>query len=225
MFADMLALAPGDGTTLVRVHLTVGGASGTNVTLVNDDRLEATFREVSAVLERAGRGRYQTQLEGDAAGEVNVWLSRGPEDTAAGGTAELPEPFITVLETDARAGIERGSDVEVSWAPSVPGGSLRWTVEGRCLWTRSGSTPDDGSLTLGPESFDVRATRAGEECDVAVTLERASEYAVDSDWLPGSSFRAVQRRGVSFVSVPEPSEPGRTGAEETGDIAAPVERN
>jgi hypothetical protein len=208
MFADMLALAPGDGTTLVRVHLTVGGASGTNITLVNDDRLEATFREVSAVLARVGSGRYQTQLDGDAAGEVSVWLSRGPEDTPAGGIADLPEPFITTLETDARAGVARGSDVEVSWTPSVPGGSLRWSVEGRCLWTRSGSAADDGSLTLGPESFEVRATRAGEECDVSVTLERDSEYGVDSEWVPNSSFRAVQRRGVSFVSVPEPNETG-----------------
>lgn len=218
MFADMLALAPGDGTTLVRVQLTVGGASGTNVTLVGDDRLEATFNEVSAVLERTGRGRYQTRLDGDEPSEVRVRLSRGPEDASAGGAAELPLPFITTLETDARAGIARNADVVVSWEPSVPGDDLRWSVEGRCLWSRSGSTPDDGRFTLGPESFEVRRTRAGEECDVEITLERAQQFAVDPQWNPGSSFRAVQRRAVSFVSLPEPDEAAEPGADE-GDEA------
>ncbi|HTV25403.1 MAG TPA: hypothetical protein VMG12_42200, partial [Polyangiaceae bacterium] len=215
-----------DGTTLVRVHLTVGGASGTNVTLVGDDRLEATFNEVNAVLERTGRGRYQTQLDGDEPSEVRVWLSRGPDDASAGGSAELPMPFITTLETDARAGIARGTDVVVSWEPSVPGSDLRWSVDGRCLWSRSGSTPDDGRFTLGPESFEVRATRAGEECDVTITLERAEQFAVDSAWIPGSGFRAVQRRAVSFVSLPEPDETGDPGADEgdaTGDSRADID--
>jgi hypothetical protein len=208
MFADMLALAPGDGTTWVRVQLTVGGASGTNVTLVNDDRLEATYREVTAVLERTGRGRYQAQLDGDEADEVSIWFSRGADDTPAGGSAELPEPFLTTLVTDASDGIARGSDVVVSWTPSMPGADLGWEVEGRCLWTRSGTTADDGSLTLGPESFEVRATRIGEECDVAITLDRTRERPVDPAWIPGSTFRAVQRRAVSFISTPAPSELG-----------------
>lgn len=206
MFADMLALAPGDGTTFVRVRLTVGGASGTNITLVNDDRLEATFREVTAVLDRTGDGRYEAQLEGDAAGEVGVWLTRGPDDLPAGGSALLPEPFITQLVTDASVGIDRASEVVVSWAPAVPGGVVRWEVGGRCLWTRSGATPDDGSLTLGPESFEVRGTRAGEECEVTITLDRANVHDVDPLWIPGSAFEAIQRRAVRFVSTPAPSE-------------------
>jgi hypothetical protein len=160
------------------------------------------------VLERTGRGRYQAQLDGDEADEVSIWFSRGPDDTSAGGSVELPEPFLTTLETDATDGIVRGSDVVVSWTPSLPGAELGWTVEGRCLWTRSGSTPDDGSLTLGPESFEVRATRAGEECDVAITLDRERERPVDPAWIPGSSFRGVQRRAVGFVSTPAPTELG-----------------
>ena len=39
MFADILAISPGNASTLVRVQLTVGGDDGTNVALVGEDRL------------------------------------------------------------------------------------------------------------------------------------------------------------------------------------------
>jgi hypothetical protein len=212
MFADMLALAPGDGSTLVRVELTVGGEDGTKVTLVGDDELEARFGEVSAPLQRTGGGRYETQLQGDLAGQVVVELSRGPEDDPAGGSAALPDPFITSLISDASAGIARESEVVVTWAPTVAGGTMAWAVAGSCLWSESGVTADDGTLVLGPESFRVRPSRAGEECEVAVTLERENEGVVDRAWYPFSRFHAIQRRAVSFVSIPAAEEQEAAGA-------------
>lgn len=217
MFADMLALAPGDGTTLVRVELTVGGEDGTNVTLVGDDRLEARFGEVPAPLQRTGRGRYETQLQGDLAGEVVVELSRGPEDDPAGGSAELPEPFITSLYSDASAGIDRESEVVVTWSPTVPGRAMAWAIEGSCLWSESGVTADDGTLVLGPESFRVRATRAAEDCEVEITLDRENEGVIDRAWYPFSRFRAIQRRAVTFVSVPATAEEEATGEPEPSE--------
>jgi hypothetical protein len=211
MFADMLALAPGDGSTLVRVELTVGGEDGTKVTLVGDDQLEARFGEVSAPMQRTGGGRYETQLQGDLAGQVVVELSRGPEDDPAGGSAQLPDPFITSLRSDASAGIARESEVVVTWAPTVAGGTVGWAVAGSCLWSESGVTADDGTLVLGPESFRVRPSRAGEECEVAVTLERENQGVVDRAWYPFSRFRAVQRRAVSFVSIPAEEEQEAAG--------------
>jgi hypothetical protein len=214
MFADMLALAPGDGDTLVRVHLTVGGEGGTNVTLVGDDALQARAGEVTQDLVRSGKGRYERKLGGDAAGEVTIELARGPDDAPASGIAVLPEPFILSLTTDASAGVDRSAAVSVSWSPASAGGSMRWTVEGRCLWTESGVAPDVGALTLGPERFRVRATRAGEDCEVQLSLDRENVGSVDRVWIPGSRFRAIQRRGVTFVSTPasievdpEPEEP------------------
>jgi len=212
MFADMLALAPGDGTTLVRVELTVGGEDGTKVTLVGDDRLEARFGEVPAPLQRTGGGRYEAQLQGDLAGPVVVELSRGPEDDPAGGSAELPDPFIAALDTDAGAGIDRESQVVVTWAPTVSGGAMAWAVEGSCLWSESGVTADDGTVVLGPESFRVRPSRAGEDCEVEIRLERESVGAVDRAWYPFSRFRAIQRRAVGFVSVPAADEDEAPGA-------------
>jgi hypothetical protein len=202
MFAEMLALAPGDGSTLVRVQLAVGGENGTPVTLVGDDRLEASFAAATEALVPSGRGRYERQMAADSAGDVSVQLLRGPGDADAGGRAWLPEPFVTALETDARAGIPRDAGIDVSWSPVVAGATLSWTLAGRCLWTQSGSTADDGAFRLEPEFFRVRGARSGEACDVELRLDREGTGSVDSPWIPGSRFRAIQRRAVRFVSVP-----------------------
>ena len=87
---------------------------------------------------------------------------------------------------------------------------MDWAVEGRCIWADSGTTPDDGALTLDPEHVRVRATRSGDDCAVQLTLERGAQGEVERAFLPGSRFRALQRRGVTFVSTPALSETGGT---------------
>jgi len=216
MFADILAIAPGDGSTLVRVDLTVGGDSGTKITLVGDDRLEAQVGDVSQALGRSGRGRYEQRVSGDEASDVTVRLLRGAGDDPATGTASLPEPFVMVLENDDSQGISREVPVIVSWAPPAATGSIRWSVEGSCIWSESGETPDDGSLTLDPENLRVLGTRAGEECEVELLLQRTSSGDVDAVLIPGSRFLAVQIRGVRFVSTPARGESG-------GAYVAPVD--
>lgn len=206
MFADMLALAPGDGTTLVRVELAVGGESGTLVTLVGDDRLQASFAGATESLAHAGRGRYERRMIGETAGDVSVQLLRGPDDANAGGGASLPEPFVAVLETDASSAIARDTSVELSWSPALPGGVLRWQVKGDCLWTESGSTADAGRLSLAADTFRVLSTHSGEECEVEVQLDREGSGAADSVWVPSSRFRAIQRRAVRFISRPSNGE-------------------
>jgi hypothetical protein len=208
MFADMLALAPGDGTTIARVRLTVGGEGGTRVVLAGEDRLDAFYGDLSAPLRRSGSGRYEVEFAGDQAGPISIELGRGPGDAPAGGGGDLPEPFVPELTTDDGAGIDRGSEVAMIWAPALLGGVMRWSVEGRCIWSASGETPDDGSLVLGPESFRVLTTRAAEDCQVDITLERENRGTVDGVWIPRSRFLAIQRRVVRFVSTPLPEPTG-----------------
>jgi hypothetical protein len=206
MYADILALAPGDGTTLVRVKLTVGGDGGTNITLVGNDSLQASIGELSqAALGRSGRGRYEQRINGDSAGEVTVRLLRGPDDAPASASAVLPEPFVMTLETDDDTGISRSDPVVVAWTPSV-GGQIEWSVAGDCIWSASGITPDDGQMTLEPENIEIRGTRAGQDCAVQLTLDRSNAGTVDPVLVPSSKFQAVQRRGVSFVSTAAPGE-------------------
>jgi hypothetical protein len=203
LYAEMLAIAPGSDQTLVRVNLTVGGASGTRVQLVGEDVLRVDAGEGPLDLVRRGRGRYEETLDGESSREISVRLDRGAEDDAAQGSALLPAPFAMQLETNTAGGVDRSTAVIVSWQdPAVEDTNIDWSVEGDCIWSDSGVTPDDGVMTFGPEHVKVRATQAGEECEVRLTFDRASTSGVDALFVPGSHFRAVQRRAVTFVSTP-----------------------
>jgi hypothetical protein len=203
MFAEMLAIAPGNGNTLVRVNLTVGGASGTRVRLVGDDALVAEAGEDLVTLGRSGQGRYEETLPGESAREVTVRLERGPEDLTVQGSAVLPEPYALRFETEVAGGVNRSTPVIISWdPPGAEGETVEWSVAGDCIWSDSGITPDDGVMTLQPEHVRVRSTQVGEECQVRFTLDRSVKNEVDPQLVPGSSMRAIQRRAVAFESTP-----------------------
>jgi len=214
MYAEVLAIAPGNGLTLVRANLTVGGQSGTRVHLTGEDQLVAETADASAVLARRGRGRYEENLEGESSREIVVRLERGPADDGAQGSVVLPEPFAMHIETNSGAGIDRSTPLITSWEnPSLDVDTeLDWSVEGDCIWPDSGTTPDDGVMTLQPEHVRVRSTQAGEDCLVRLTLDRSAQNATDPLFVPGSNIRGVQRRAVSFVSTPGVGEKNGPGA-------------
>jgi hypothetical protein len=207
MFAEMAAISPGWGDTLVRVNLTVGGASGTRIELVGDDALVAEAGDDFVTLGRVGHGRYEEVLPGESSREITIRLERGPDDSTAQGSAVLPEPYALRLETDVSEGVNRSTPVIVSWdPPGLEGETVEWSVDGDCIWADSGVTPDDGVMTLQPEHVRVRPTQVGEECGVTVTLDRSVQNDVDPQFIPGSSMRAIQRRAVDFVSTPAAGE-------------------
>jgi hypothetical protein len=207
MSAETLAISPGHGEPRVRVNLTVGGASGTRVELVGDDSLVAEAGDESVTLGRTGRGRYQETLPGESSREITIRLERGPDDATAQGSAVLPEPYALRVESDVSSGANRSTPVIIGWdPPGAEGATLEWSVEGDCIWSDSGNTPDDGVMTLQPEHVRVRPTQVGEECKVLVTLDRSVKTDVDPQFVPGSSLRAIQRRAVDFVSTPAAGE-------------------
>lgn len=210
LYAEILAIAPGNLTTLVRVNLTVGGASGTRVELTGDDALVTEAGGEASTLVRAGSGRYEQTIQGETTEEIVVRLERGADDDTAQGVAVLPEPFAMQQETFGAGGIDRSSSVVVSWQNPAddPQAVMNWSVEGDCIWPESGITPDDGVMTLAAERVRVRPTQRGKECAVRLTLDRESAGAVDALFVPGSSFRAIQRRAISFVSIPSAEELG-----------------
>jgi hypothetical protein len=217
MFVDAVAVAPGDATTIVRVHVTVGGDDGTEVNLVPPDTLVAVVDEMSSTFEARGDGRYEVTLNGDGANEIEVRLERGADNDSAGVRGLMPEPFAMQLSTDASSGIARGLPIVAVWEP--PGSaqtSIQWSVDGDCIWAESGTTPDDGTMTLNPESLQVRGTRAGEECEVLLTLDRVNFGNVDAIFVPGTAFQMIQRRAVRFISTPAAGEVEGSGYPDAG---------
>jgi len=78
LYADILALASGDGETLVRVELAVGGDNGTTVNLAGDDDLVASAGGPPGSLVRRGAGRYELGgIERGAATESDHRLGSG----------------------------------------------------------------------------------------------------------------------------------------------------
>jgi hypothetical protein len=207
VFAEMLAISPGKGSTLVRVNLTVGGASGTRVELTGDDALVAEAGDDSVTLARTGRGRYEEVLPGESSREVTVRFERGPEDATAQGSVLLPEPYALRTETDVAGGLNRSTPLIVTWdPPGAEGDTVEWSVDGDCVWSDTGITPDDGVMTVQPEHVRVRPSQVGEDCSVRVTLDRSVKTDVDPQFVPGSSLRAIQRRAVDFTSTPAAGE-------------------
>ena len=207
MFAEMLAISPGKGETVVRVNLTVGGASGTRVELVGDDALVAEADEGPVTLGRIGRGRYEGTLPGESSRAITVRLERGADDDWVEDSVVLPEPYALRHETDVSGGVNRSTPLIISWdPPGAEGETVEWSVDGDCIWSDSGITPDDGVMTVQPEHVRVRPTQAGEECQVIVTLDRSVEQGSNSLFLQGSSLRGIQRRAVDFLSTPAAGE-------------------
>ena len=221
LYAEMLAIAPGSGDTLLRVNLTVGGNSGTRVRLAGEDVLVAEAGEDSVELARSAAGRYQETLPGQASREITVRLERGPEDDTVQGSVLLPAPFAMQIETPTAGSVDRSTALIVSWQdPSPEDTDMAWSVDGDCIWSDSGVTPDDGVMTFAPEHVKVKTTHAGEECTVRLTFDRETTSAVDPLFVPGSSFRGVQRRAVTFVSTPgvgEKNGPATPGAKATAE--------
>lgn len=212
LYAEMLAQASGDGTTLVQVELAVAGAGGTKVELVGDDSLIAEAGTISYVLVQSARGTYADQIDGDSAGEIIVRLERGNGEDSGSANATLPAPFMAQIENSSTRGIDRATPLDVTWSPppeSSDAGSvapITWSIAGPCIWPDSGSTPDDGAMTLDSSHLMVRPQNAGQECEVQLSLERQNQGVVDPVFVPSSNFRALQARSISFTSTAAASE-------------------
>jgi hypothetical protein len=207
LYAEMLAQASGDGTTLVQVQLAVAAAGGTKVDLVGDDSLIAQAGTTSYVLVQSARGTYADHIDGDSAGEIIVRLERGSGEDSGSATAALPPAFTPQIENTETRGIDRGTPLDVTWAPALADSEsdavapITWSIDGPCIWPDSGSTPDVGEMALDPTHVVVRPQRAGEDCEVQLSLERQNQGEVDPVFVPSSNFRAVQTRSISFTST------------------------
>lgn len=210
MYAHYEALAVGDGSTELSCSLRVGGNNGTFVELTGDDQLTAITAEETRVLSKRSNGNrhfYETELDSDAGGLViQVSFTRGDmDDDAAESFVSLPEPFVPTLAEDMPREVQRGGDVMITWDNEGPG-EMEWSLNGDCVFLDTGSTSDDGTLTIAEDDIKVTGTDEGESCEVEVTLERINRGSTDPNFEEGGRFVATQQRVVTFTSTPAPEE-------------------
>lgn len=215
LYAKYEALCSGNGTTEVEGQLRVGGKNGTWVQLNNGETLVASTPDDSVTLEHEERGDkhfYLGNLNGEESVNINVALNRTEEDVdAPDSNVLLPEPFAADFdEFDQDDLIPRGNDIVVIWSNEASG-DMNWEISGSCIWTESGSTNDDGALTIKAEDVRVQDLDIGEDCEVTVTLERINEGDVDSEFGEGGEIVGIQRRAISYISTPAEDEVGGAG--------------
>jgi len=194
-------VADGSGNTNASARLKVGGNdSNTFLDLQGSDVLEVSAKDQTQRMKSSGDHGYAASFAFDDAGTEFVFsFRRGEEDTGAVHSAvTLPEPFALQMgTTEASRAKDAGS---FSWDPPASG-DVQWDLDGDCVWTDEGSTPDDGSHTLG--LGDVRAL--GEEtksCSVRVTVQRGHTGSIDAAFTEGGENRAYQLRAQTFTSTP-----------------------
>ncbi len=210
MYAIYEAVSDGSGETDISAQLRVGGDDGTFIELKADDELTVTTDEDEATLrhiEKGNRHYYESTIDGDEGGlEIQIALSRGDlDDDAPDSFATLPKPFEAALEDKDLKDILRGNDVFIVW-DNEANGKMEWSLEGDCVKSESGSTDDDGSLTIKAEDVEVWESDQGEACDVTVTLDRIKKGETDTTFEEGGEFYAIQRRSVTFSSMPADDE-------------------
>ena len=201
VYPEFQVVADGSGNTNASARLKVGGNdSNTFLDLQGSDMLEVSAKDQTQRMRSSGDHGYAASFAFDDAGTEFVFsFRRGDEDTGAVHSAvTLPEPFALQMGTTEAS---RAQDaVSFSWDPPA-GGDVHWDLDGDCVWTDEGSTPDDGSHTLGLS--DVRAL--GEEtasCSVRLTVQRGHTGSIDAAFTEGGENRAYQLRAQTFTSTP-----------------------
>lgn len=220
--AVFIAEAKGDGMTVVTGALHVASSSGTPLELKGSDVLLAkVVAESKALGSTNTQGLYRASFGTEASGaKVVVDFNRAPEDVSATGSAvTLPAPFALSLDgLPAGSSIQRGMDVNLKMDPNGMG-NVSWSISGTCIWDKSGTAGDDGTILIAAADVDPTLSGEGKTCEVAVVIDRVNQGDLATQFKEGGSISARQRRSVTFNSTPAPGEmmqAGTGGAGSTG---------
>jgi hypothetical protein len=202
IYPEFRVVADGSGNSQVSARLKVGGNdSNTFLDLRDADRLEVSVGEDTRRLDETSAQRYTASFPIDAAGTEFVFtFIRGADDAGAPRSiVTLPEPFELQMSTTEASRAADG--VAFNWDPPSSG-SLRWDMEGDCVWDEGGATPDDGSHNLDREQVRARANDEAKSCTVDLTVDRSLSGSVDPAFTEGGESTAYQSRTRSFTSIP-----------------------
>jgi hypothetical protein len=201
VYPEIEVTADGSGDSTVKVNLKVGGVlSNTYLELRGDDTLEVSAGDKTKELRESDDG-YTTvfPVDGEAT-EFTIAFLRGDDDESApASTVELPAPFkLSVKDKEAS---RKSDDVSFSWTPAGDD-NISWHIEGDCIQSNDGVTPDDGTGTIAADNFVEIEQFKDESCGVTLALTRTTTGRLDSAFEKGGEIVAHQVRKKSFTSKP-----------------------
>jgi hypothetical protein len=201
IYPEIEVRATGNGSSRVEVRLKVGGSnSNTTLDLTGADRLEATVDGETKRLDGDG-DTYRATFPVDAEGtEFTISFIRGEaDDGAPASVVSLPAPFdLSLAETEAS---RADTDLDYTWEPAA-NGNMDWDLDGDCIKSNDGSTPDDGEATIAAGSIETFDSDKDESCTVDLTLTRKRNGSIDGAFTEGGRIVALQVRRDSFTSNP-----------------------
>lgn len=205
IFMDAVALAPGDGTTLVRAHVNVAGERGMPIRLTSSDELLVRVGDESPMsLSWVDDGVYERRFSREASSPLELSFQRSARgEPASFAWAILPPPFF--VELVGEGPFSRDTPVRVRWSGRRQD-TVSFELSGPCIQSREGKAPDSGQLELGPERLAPLPRQRGRRCEVELVIERESRGRLEGNLAPQSRFGAIQRRRVTFVSTPAEGE-------------------
>ncbi|MGC4064627.1 MAG: hypothetical protein QM784_08280 [Polyangiaceae bacterium] len=213
IYPEITVLAEGNGKSTATVKLKVGGDdSNTTLELTGKDELTCTAGDESKKLTQSGDS-YKTTFATDEAGTEFVFsFDRGDEDeNAPNSHVILPDPF-SIEGVESSTEVSRADDeLTVTWDASDANDTHSWTLKGDCLFDTDGDVSKDGTVTLKGDDFNATpsaekedATDEEKQCKATLCIERKRVGGLDPAFKSeeGGEIRAIQKRCVSFVSVP-----------------------
>ena len=193
------------------MQLREGGEDGTIHRVCPGEQLTASLAgDTQTLTSIDNRTRYRTVFghdESDA--EVKVSFSRKENEDASNSVVVLPLTCQVWLAESMGTQVVRGNNIYVEWDPSGLEEDILWYVDGICVGSTNGQTPDDGSFTLGTQHVQVAEGSEGAECDVTITLERNAEGTVDSQFGQGGTITAQRQCSTTYLSLPKATETDR----------------
>jgi hypothetical protein len=132
---------------------------------------------------------------------IQVDLTRSEWPSAVGSSVELPPRFA--IHEDDVPHIARSEPLVISWAPVVPGSTMRIRFVGACAWTGTKEVVDEGRVELTPADWE--ATQQGTECcRTHLQVDRVVDGVVAPEFGAGGSLEGIQRRSLDRYTFPFP---------------------
>ena len=208
VYADIEAVAEGDGSTRASAILRVGGAdSNTFLELVADDSLTASTGEETQELIEQSIGdyfSYVADFDVDAEDtEFVVAFERTVDEGAPNTTLSLPALFDLTGPEEGVTLSRSEEDITITWESSGTEDEMLWSASGGCFFDASGGIEGDpGTFTIEAGTLESVDEDEPETCEATLVITRSRVGDLDPGYGEGGSVFGKQMRSVDILVSP-----------------------